>query len=390
MNLDRALVTISGVLAESGKIGPVVGPGRWHVLFGGRQRPLLVPPGEYRLQKLWLSHFISGRLRSAWARAALRLNALLPGIRWLPGFEPPRALDAGPRAGAPLGMLAAIQIGTAGAHQKASALLVSDDGIGLALAKIALGPGADAMVATEANWLRVLARGRRLAGEVPQLLAEGTLAHGRRYLVTTLAPSTVITTDFTPAHARFLTRLGRSRMEIMRFGSSPCCEFLERALNEIAPGVTREEAAQLRDALRECRSSLDGHVGPFVFSQGDFAWWNIRVHPKGIFVFDWESANYGANPLADLFHFHMIQRAAAGRAIGRWFLGGVMRRAQRFACEHYPEARWRASNITAFALAYLLDVLFRYSRASGKIDHDEHVMQGYWDLLARRSTWMAA
>jgi hypothetical protein len=246
------------------------------------------------------------------------------------------------------------------------------------------------MVATEANWLRVLAGEPRLAGEVPQLLAEGTLANGRRYLVTTLAPSTVITTDFTPAHARFLRRLGRSRMEIMRFGSSPCCEFLERALNEIAPGVTREEAAQLRDALHDCRSSLDDHVGPFVFSQGDFAWWNIRVHPKGIFVFDWESARYGANPLADLFHFHMIQRAAAGRAIGRWFLGGVMRRAERFAREHYPEARWRASKITAFAVAYLLDVLFRYSRAAGKIDHDEHVMQGYWDLLARRSTWMAA
>ena len=33
MNLDEALSSISGVLAEVGRTGPVVGPGRRHVLF---------------------------------------------------------------------------------------------------------------------------------------------------------------------------------------------------------------------------------------------------------------------------------------------------------------------------------------------------------------------
>jgi len=387
MILDEALSSVSGVLAESGRIGPVVGPGRWHVLFGGRQRPLLMPPGTYRLQKQWLSYFIGDRMRSAYAQASLTLNAILPGV--LPNFQPQGAQDTDRNADVSLGALAAIQIGTSGPYQKACALLTSDSGKALAVAKIALVPGADAMVSSEASWLRLLEAVDPLAGEVPQLLAEGSLANGRRYLVMSLAPSKLVTTVFTPDHARFLTRLGRSRMEVMRFASSPCCEFLERTLADIAPGLTRDESATLLDALSDCRMSLSDYVGPFVLSQGDFAWWNIRVHPGGIFVFDWEYARLGANPLADLFHFHMIQRAASGRGIGGGFLTNVMWQAERFARQHYPESKWSASRISALALAYLLDVLFHYSRASGKIDHKEHVMQSYWSLMERRSSWMA-
>ena len=77
---------------------------------------------------------------------------------------------AGDPADAPYGALAAIQIGTPGPYQKASALLITDKGEGLALAKIALVPGADAMVVSEAGWLRLLETEKRLAGEVPQLL----------------------------------------------------------------------------------------------------------------------------------------------------------------------------------------------------------------------------
>ena len=390
MNLDEALHSISGVLAETGRVGPAVGPGRWHVLFGGRQRPLLMQSGEYRLQKEWLSYFIGDHARSAYARASLRLNSLLPRINLLPEFRPTGVADPVVAAGARLGTPAAIQIGTPGPYQKASALLVSESGEGLALAKIALVPGADRMVASEANWLRTLRPVEQLAGEVPQLLAEGTLANDRRYLVTSLAPSTMVTADFTSAHSRFLACLGRSSMKTMRFASSPCCESMERAYAEIAPDLTGDEAAALGDALSDCRKFLSDYVGPFVLSQGDFAWWNIRVHPRGIFVFDWEYARLGANPIADLLHFHLIQRAAAGRSIGRWFLTKVLWQAERFARQQYPQLAWHASRISALALAYLLDVLFQYSQASGKVDHEEHVMQGYWSLMKRRATWMAA
>jgi hypothetical protein len=390
VNLDQPLHVIASAVAEPGKPGLPIAPGRWHVLFGGRQRPLLMPTAAYRQQKRWLHYFVGGRFKSLYARILLKLNSLLPAIGLLPEFQVQRVADAGhDRATSPR-LQSVIQIGTTGPYQKASVLLISERGEGLALAKVALVPSADAMVRAEANWLREVACLGRFADQVPQLLAEGAVANGRRYLVTSLAPSTQATTDFTPAHARFLRRLGRSRMEVMRFRASPCCEYLERSLLAILPHVARDDAAQLRDALLDCQRALSDFVGPFVFSQGDFAWWNIRLHPDGIFVFDWEYARLGANPLADLFHFHMMQRAAAGRSIGAPYLAKLMRRAQEFARDLYPETKWRAGKISTLALVYVLEVLLQYCRAGQGLDRTAQVIQEYWRLMERRSAWMAA
>lgn len=403
-SLREPLRVISSILSEPGKPGLPVGPGRWNILFSGRQRPLLVPAGEYRMQKRWLPYFIDGRLRSLYARALLKLNALVPAIGLLPEFEVRRPAGADrpeciPSPGyVSAGPSAAIQIGTSGPYQKASTLLVSESGEGLALAKIALAPSADVMVTAEAGWLRELAGIPGLDGHVPQLLAEGRAGNGRAYLVSSLAPSTRSTADYTPAHARFLQKLARARLETMRFKASPCCAYLERVLAEIEPNVARGEAAQLERAFLDCRMRLVDYHGPFVLSQGDFAWWNIRLcEPRDVqlpqrrvFVFDWEYARAGANPLADFFHYHLIQRAAAGRRIGGYFIASVLRRAQEFARETHPERKWRASEISALALAYVLDVLLHYCWTRGKIAHEEHVTQGYWSLIARRSTWMAA
>lgn len=388
MNLEKPLQAVSAAIAEAGKQALPAAGARWHVLFDGRQRPLLMPSGEYRLQKQWLPYFVGSRRKSLYARALLKLNSLAPGVGLLPEFQLPFATDAG-LYGVPLASPAAIQIGTTGPYQKASALLTSERGEGIALAKIALVPSADVMVTKEASWLRQLEGMPELASQVPRLLAEGETPEGRRYLVTTLAPSTRATAAFTPTHARFLGLLAHSRAETFRFTSSPCRDTLERMLAEIDPLLAREDAARLRGALDDCRNALARFVGPFVLSQGDFAWWNIRVHGGGLFVFDWEYAHRGANPLADLFHYHLIQRAAAGRRIGSWSLMTVMNRARHFAQHIHPEREWRAHEITALALAYVLDVLLRYSRASAGLDRAEHVIQGYWSLMERRSTWMA-
>ena len=391
MILDGALRAIFETLAGSTSgLASATGAGRWHVLFGGRQRPLLMSDGEYRLQKQWLSYFIGDRLRTAYARTLLKLNSMLPRVHLLPDVRFP-GVRAARAPETPYGALAAIQIGTPGPYQKASALLITGAGEGLALAKIALVPGADRMVVSEANWLRLLETERGLAGEVPRLLAEGDLGNGRRFLVMTLAPMTMTTTEFTPAHERFLRRLGRSRMEVRSFGSSSCCDSLEREFTAIASSLTRREAVRLGSALHDCRVAMSDFVCPFIVSQGDFAWWNIRVHRDGIFVFDWEYARLGANPLADLFHYHLIQRAASGRAIGQWFLARLLRQAESFARRHYPESRWQPARVSGLALAYVLDVLFQYCRANGgRIDPDDLVVQGYWSLMERRSAWTAS
>lgn len=393
MNLDEPLRIVSSVLVESEPRRARIGNGRWHVLFGGRQRPLLMSAEKYRLQKQWLTFFVADRLKALYARALLRLNAFAPDIALLPELQ-----ASCPRHGGLPGRsnedsmttLAAIQIGTTGPYQKAAALLTSESGQSLALAKIALVPSADCMVTAEASWLRQVARISDLADQAPQLLAEGEAARGRRYIVITLAPGNEVTTDFTVAHENFLTRLGRARMETGDFAASACCQSIERALADVAPYAKHGEVAQLLGAWGECRRLLSRYSGPFVFSQGDFVWWNIRAHLQRIFVFDWESARLAANPLADILHYQLLQRAAPGRNVSRRYLIAAMNRAQAFALRIHPEWKWDAQVVSGLVLAYLLQVLLDYSRASEDIVRNEPVVRNFWRLMERRSTWMAA
>ena len=397
MNLDEPLREISATLAEAGARGLPIGSGRWYVLFGNRQRPLLMPRVDYELQKQCLGYFVGGRLKSFYARIMLRMNELFPAAGLLPELSLPARrspvaadLPSSERAHA------AIQIGTPGPYQKASALLVSGEGEAHALAKIALGARADRMVRAEAAWLRELAQVSELADQIPCLLAEGELGDGRAYLVISLAPSTRITTDFTAAHARFLKELGRVHPESMRFKASRCWTDLEGALEEIERHVTRREGALLEDALLDCRKLLADFRGPFVLGQGDFAWWNIRLHEQRnrqlrqsrIFVFDWEYARSCANPLGDVLHYHLISRVAAGKRVGRWFLGRILRSVGGFAREAFPEWRWRSCDVAALALAYMLDVLLGYYQASRGAAPMDDVMRGYWHLVNRRSAWL--
>ena len=86
-----------------------------------------------------------------------------------------------------------------------------------------------------------------------------------------------------------------------------------------------------------------------------------------------------------------IDAAAAGRVIGRWFLARILNAAGEFARRNYPETSWNAKRVSGLALAYVLDVLFQYCRANGdRIDPNDLVVQSYWSLMERRSTWMAS
>jgi hypothetical protein len=392
MNIGEPMRIISSVLVDGRRCVPI-GAGRWHVLFGSRQRPLLMPAESYHLQKKWLSFFVGSRVKALYARALLRLNALAPDIGLLPGL---RVLCIRHRSvseqldDAPMTSTAAIQIGTTGPYQKAAALLISESGQGLALAKIALVPSADCMVAAEAAWLKYLAGISELADQVPRLLAEGKAAHGRHYIVISLAPTNEVTTEFTDGHEKFLGRLGRARLDTGDFAASACCQSIEHALAEVSLYARHEEVAQLHCAWGECRKLLSRFSGPFVFSQGDFVWWNIRVQPSRIFVFDWEYARLAANPLADILNYQLLKRAAAGRNVSRRYLIAAMTRARAFARKIHSEWKWTAQEISGLVLAYVLQVLLDYSRASKSIVRTEPVVRCYWRLMESRSTWLAA
>jgi hypothetical protein len=366
-------------------------PDRWQVLFGDRQHPLWLPPGDYRFQKRCLRFFIGNPCKALYARALLRLNALVPRAGVVPELSLPRAMRSilsfelpvnGPWRGA-------IQIGTAGPYQKASVLIASAEGEGLAFAKVAMAQSADARVSAEARWLKELAGVRGLADQVPRLVAEGVTRNSRRYLITTLAPGTGQSTTLTSAHVRFLEALGRARLETLEFAASPCFRNVDCMLARLESCADPEARATLREASAECTAYLAGWKGPFVIAQGDFAPWNIRVHRDSLFVFDWEYARAGANPLADVLNFLLMPRAVSGRAISIRVLTAAIREAGKRARQLYPEWRWRYPVIPALALAYLLEVILHYCLANQCVDQADPVVRTYWQLVERRNAWLA-
>ncbi|MGE5131175.1 MAG: hypothetical protein ACM3IK_16195 [Sphingomonadaceae bacterium] len=363
---------------------------RWHLLFGGRDRPMLIPAGAYAMQRACLRHFLGDR-RAAWVGSALlKANALWPGAGLLPEVRLHKGrpgIDGALAAREPA--YVAFQVGTPGPHQKASALYLTESGEGIALAKTAMASSADATVRREAGWLEMLPSIEPLAGQVPRLLDEGVTPEGRRYLVVSAAPSTGTSFTFTPAHARFLGALGRARLEIGHFRESLVARTLRARLQDLRGILPESRVAAFQAAVADCHAWLSDYGGPLVISQGDFAPWNIRVLSREVFVFDWEYACTAANPLADALHYLLMPRAVRGRRVGGNALATALGRTHEFARQTYPEWRWHERTVSALALAYLLEVLMRFTLASGRFEPRHPVMAAYWQLIERRSSWMA-
>src|SRR5262249_43517717 len=183
--------------------------------------------------------------------------------------------------------------------------------------------------------------------------------------------------------------LGRVRRDVMSFATSPCRQSLAATLSGIELHLMPAERAVLRAALADCGLLLGDWMGPFVMGHGDFVPWNIRVHDDRIYVFDWEYAHSGANPLADAFNFRVMQRAMGRRAPDAAFLVDAIGRVHRAADLIYPEFAWRRRAVSGLGLAYLLEVLLHYTAASRTLVRTHPVVAAYLRLIEERSTWIA-
>ena len=260
--------------------------------------------------------------------------------------------------------------------------------VSYSLVKTAADEHGDRQLAREAQWLRELSGVRELEGQLPRLLDEGTNAQGRRFIVVSVAQGTGETRAFTPGHERFLASLGKARFRSTDFEVSGCCEQLNRSLAELEGCVSASTLDTLRGAYHDCETALLYWTGPYVLSQGDFAPWNIRTFGSQLFVFDWGSARTEANPLDDVLHYLIVQRALHGRTVTASFLHSAMKRAHEFALLAYPEWTWRAPVIGALTLVYLLGALLHHSVPARRVDRSDPVVKSYWNLIQKRSAWM--
>jgi len=250
-------------------------------------------------------------------------------------------------------------------------------GYELRLVKTATSAETAKRLAREALWLKSLGEEPSLQGHLPRLIEEGTDAGGRPYLVLGIPPGSGETRAFTSEHARFLSRLGKARFRAAEFEHSGKCQWIRRSIQEIP----RPHTLLLQDAYYDCERALLYWTGPYVLSQGDFAPWNIRKLDPQLFVFDWGDAHADASPLDDVLHYLMIQRRLKTVPL----LRSAMVRAHEFAVAAYPEWSWRPQVIGALTLVYLLGVIL-HRRA----DRADPVVDAYWKLLEKRTSWMEA
>jgi hypothetical protein len=272
----------------------------------------------------------------------------------------------------------AFYVGTPGAYRKITAQVLNAEGRTLAFAKIAASPTPISDVQTEYRVLRRLATARNLDGRVPEPLHLFDW-RSAKVLLTTAGPPQPGPLRCSADHVEFCVRLFRAFAEERVFGESKMMRELSERTDKVGASMPGS-AGLLHRSLDTLRLNLGPVTLPLSAAHRDFAPWNTRLGPQGLFVFDWDGARWGTTPLYDLFHFQAVQAALAGssRAItDRRPLGEAL------------EAIWPAGHghLPSLYLAYLLDLALFYGEARSVAP--EVGSSKVWDwLLARLDSFI--
>lgn len=381
MNVQNAAGTVStlfGAGADS----------RWVLLYGRKPRALLVPAHSLAVQRRCVRAFRRG-LGALAGELALLLGRVTPGLPVPRPFDASGAARASWVSGLDGATAAAVQLGTPGPYQKATVLLLNDQGEAIGFAKVAMGARADRMVSREAGWLRRLGSSRLTAACLPTLLAEGHTDAGRRFLVTDLGPAGANGSAFIGPMQWFLAALGHASAQFGTFASSRARRRLQVTHDRLRRRLPPEVSNLLHSARRECEALLADWSGPLVVAHGDFTPWNTRRGPSGSYVFDWEYAWDGATPAYDALHWQLVPRALSRRGLSPRTLKWIRARTAVYLQVSFPEQRWTESALNGLVLHYLLDVVLFYGMADGAVEVKHPVIRNYLKMLERRSQWMA-
>lgn len=249
----------------------------------------------------------------------------------------------------------AFYLGVPGAYRKITVQVTDPDGETLAFAKIATSPTTERLIDYERGVLLRLGESGGLRGRVPEVLHAFDW-QGSRTLLITDGPSRPGPGHLSEAHLELCTRIFLPFARRMDFGESPMMERMSRRLSEVGPRLPGPLLSLLNRALGLLGDELGTVSLPVSLSHGDFAPWNTRIGPSGLFVFDWDGAQDGTAPLYDIFHFQAIQAALLDRQDhlpDRSFLRDALAGLWPEGQEHLP---W-------LYLSYLLDMNLFYGEA---------------------------
>ena len=196
----------------------------------------------------------------------------------------------------------ALSLGTPGACRKLTLQVMHPDGGILGYIKLPLTEAATERVRHEAATLERLWTFPSLRPYIPNLLHAGEWSDGY-ILFQSPGPLGRGPIEFGPLHEEFLQTL-RSAHQVEKPGHVLVQEVAARWRN--ADPLLGADWRELGErALARAGGDLEGVMIPCGIMHGDFAPWNTRVGNGRLFVFDWETAVWGAPILWDTFHFHV-------------------------------------------------------------------------------------
>ena len=170
----------------------------------------------------------------------------------------------------------------------------------------------------------------------------------------TAGPATPGPLELGQPHVEFLRALHETTRQECEFGSSAMLTRLRDALTRWERVWPDPWPRRIARALRRLEGELGTIRVPLSFAHRDFAPWNTRSGPAGLFVFDWETAIDGVVPLYDAFHFGAIRAAAYSAPLRH-----------PASLRHLLATLWPASEgrLRQLYLAYLVDVSVLYGEA---------------------------
>lgn len=261
----------------------------------------------------------------------------------------------------------AFYIGTPGTYCKATAQVMTPRGQALAYAKMASRPLPRTALEAERHNLLRLAEVGVLRGRVPEVIRWFDWGRSKVLLITagSVLPGPGRLSN---AHLDLLRLLHQVFTEVRSFTESPMWVRMVDAVDRVGSRLPEPWPARYRRSLRYLEAKIGRVKLPVSLAHRDFAPWNTRWGPRGLFVFDWEAAAEGVAPLYDAFNFQAIQAALAGkmyrppyRFLGTWLKS------------LWPEG---IAYLHELYLAYLVDLSLFYGEAtlmaSGP-DDDERV-----------------
>ena len=359
------------------------------VLFARRRQTLLVPAGDARRAHAAVTFFVANPVWRGLGHLMLLLDRWLPRARLLPAARwedfPARLLFG---AAAERGSACAVLCGSPGPLQKITILCPSQGDAPAQVAKVALRATADDAVALEEHWLRELGDAPEVAPFLPRLNEAGALACGRRFVAMSALPPGHPAFHFGDPHRRFLAAMGSVGRGIGAWSTTDSFRKLRARAVALAPVLQAPYDGLINASLDDVESRIGARALPSCLAHGDFAPWNVRVEGRDLFVFDWEYAHAGANPLQDYFHFHLMSRLARHRPIAPRYMLEVIREARVHARTVLGTRSGVAEAADALAVHYLLDVITFYTEADQSLDPQHPVLRAYLRLLEERAQWL--